>query len=141
MSCFWSKYFIAGTSTSQVWLAGHTLTCCDVLQEFMSFLKHADLCTHDFALELVGQEGGFHGKLAYSQQMFAESIGQRFTSSFEVSSSPLSIYFLPWSSSVSHHFFQPPTLAVPASKEHYTRSLAVCSRAGSQSGSAVLHIV
>ncbi len=55
-----------------------------LVQEFMSFLKHADLCTHDFALELVGQEGGFHGKLAYSQQMFADSIGQRFTSSFEV---------------------------------------------------------
>lgn len=65
--------------------AGIELPWC-LVQEFMSFLKHADLCTHDFALELVGQEGGFHGKLAYSQQMFAESIGQRFTSSFEVSS-------------------------------------------------------
>ena len=54
----------------------------------MSFLKHADLCTHDFALELVGEEGGFHGKLAYSQQMFAESIGQRFSASFEVPSHP-----------------------------------------------------
>lgn len=67
------------------------LTFGAVLQEFMSFLKHADLCTHDFALELVGQEGGFHGKLAYSQQMFAESIGQRFTSSFEVGTSQLSL--------------------------------------------------
>lgn len=51
----------------------------------MSYVEHVDLAAFDFALEIVGKEDGFQGKLAYNPQIFAESIGQRFTSSFEVS--------------------------------------------------------
>ena len=59
----------------------------------MSYVEHVDLAAFDFALEIVGKEDGFQGKLAYNPQMFAKSIGQRFTSCFEVSD-----LLPPWSS-------------------------------------------
>ena len=55
-----------------------------VLQDLMKLVKLVDLGAFDFALEIVGKSNGLQGKLAYNPQMFAESICQRFTSSFEV---------------------------------------------------------
>lgn len=56
-----------------------------LLQDLLKLVKLVDLGAFDFALEIVGKDiNGLQGKLAYNPRMFSESIGQRFTSSFEV---------------------------------------------------------